>query len=192
MRRVLLRACDDERKPDRPCRLERSLGVLARLDRTDEEHVAAVARSGRERRIDAVRRHRDLRLRDAVTLDDVALRPFRHGDHVVGAADGPRDDGPEREAVEQPHRAARRLEGEIVHGHDGRAAEPERKRMLEVSEIRPDAAKEPRERDGHPRLLEPRGQMKRLDSLRDEVGPARDRGEPEVGRRGRAARGGGS
>ena len=57
--------------------------------------------------------------------------------------------------------------------------------MLEVSEIRPDAAKEPRERDGHPRLLQPRGQMKRLDSLRDEVGPAGDGGEPEVGRRGR-------
>ncbi len=115
---VLLRPGDDERKTHGPGRCERRLRVLSRVNGSDEEHVAAVGGPGRERRVDAVARDGHLRLRHAVAPDDVPLRALRHGDHVVGAADGPRYDGPKREAIEKAHRAVAFLERQIVHGDD--------------------------------------------------------------------------
>ena len=61
--------------------------------------------AGRERRVDAVRRHDDLLRREAVELDEVALRPLRDGEHARRAPRGARDDPPEDEPVAAAHRA---------------------------------------------------------------------------------------
>jgi hypothetical protein len=71
-----------------------------------------------------------------------------------------------------------------VDGDDRGARTPERQRVLEVGERRLELAEEPRHAPRHPQLLDARRQLDAVDAGRDEVRPARDRGEPEVGRRG--------
>ena len=58
----------------------------------------------------------------------------------------------------------------------------ERQRVLEVRELGPEPPEQPRQRAGHPRLLEPRRQLDRLDAGRDELGMPRHGREAEVGR----------
>jgi hypothetical protein len=82
--------------------------------------------AGGEGRVDAVRRHGHLRLRDAVQLDDVALRALRHGEHVRRLAHRARDDEPERHAVGEAHHLGVALEVHVVDRHDTRAAQAER------------------------------------------------------------------
>ena len=79
------------------------------------------------------------------------------------------------------------LEVQVVQRQHARAVPAERQRVLEVRELGPEAAQQPRQRPGHPRLLEARGQLDRLDALRHEVGTPRHGGEREVGRDERAA-----
>ena len=73
----------------------------------------------------------------------------------------------------------------------GRARAAAREGVEEVRDGGPEAAQQPRQRDGHPRDLAPRRQLDRLDPLGHELGPASDRREAEVGRRlcGELARG---
>ena len=86
-RRLALGPGDDERQADLGRRLRRSERVLPLLDRADVEKVVAAAlRPRAERRVDAVRRDRDLRLGHAVQLDQVALRPLGDGDHAAAPA----------------------------------------------------------------------------------------------------------
>ena len=70
-------AGNDEREPDLGGSSGRRQRVLAFLDRSHQQQVvAAVAVAGRERGIGAVWRDGDPLRRDAVQLDDVALRPL--------------------------------------------------------------------------------------------------------------------
>jgi hypothetical protein len=179
-RRLALRPGDDERQPD----LGRGVGcgkrVLPILNRADEEQVPAVAVSGAERGIDAVRRDRDLRLRHAVQLDQVTLRPLRDGDHASSPADRTRDDPPEDRPVPASHRADFALERKVVDGDDRRPAPAERQRVLEVRQRRAQTPKRTGHRPRHTQLLRPRRNVDRLDSGRHELGLAGQRGEPEL------------
>ncbi len=181
---LLLRPGDDERQADGASRGERGERVLATLDRADEEQVggAVRSRSRRERRVDAVRRHRHPSGRNAVQLDDVALRPLGDGEHVVGATRGARDDEPEHGAIEPAHRRRVVLEGEVVQRDDGATPPAQRQRMLEVRELGPEPAEQSRQRPRHPLLLQPRGQLDRLDTVGHELGMARHGREAQVGR----------
>src|SRR5439155_7748271 len=71
---------------------------------------------------------------------------------------------------------------QVVDRDDCDALKAERKRVLEVREVGPEAAKEPRERPRHADFLRPGGKRDRLDSCGNEVGPAGDRGEAHVRR----------
>jgi hypothetical protein len=185
--RLLLRPGDDQRQPHLACRRERRERILAPLDRAHEEQVrrgpVRPAPVGEERRVDAVRRHRDLRLGRVVELDEIALRALRHREHVVGPAHGARDRPPERRAVEPAHRARVALEREVVDGDDGAALPPERDRVLEVRELRPEPAEQARQRPRHAQLLRARGKRDRRHARGDEPGVARDRAELELGHR---------
>ena len=66
----------------------------------------------------------------------------------------------------------------------GRARARQRERVDEVGERGAEAAEQPRHRERHARDLAPGGQLDRLDPVGDELGPARDRRQPQVGRRG--------
>src|SRR5690349_1960747 len=87
-----------------------------------------------------------------------------------------------RDAVDEAHHARITLEVQVVERDDASAGVGERQRMLEVRELRSGPAKKAWQRDGHPHLLEARGQDDRLDAVRHELGMARYCGEVEVGR----------
>ena len=65
----------------------------------------------------------------------------------------------------------------------GRGPEPGGNGVLEVPHGWTELPQQTRERHGHPEHLAPRREVDRLDSRRDEVGPAGHRRQPKVGRR---------
>ena len=70
---------------------------------------------------------------------------------------------------------------QVVQRHNGSAVVAERKGVLKVS---PGGAQPPQQtgkRPGHAQFLRARGQLDRLDALRNELGVASDRGDPQVG-----------
>ncbi len=91
--------------------------------------------TGRERRIDTVRRHRDVRGVDAVEALHVVARPLRDNEHMIGASRGAGNNEPEGQPVEQAHSIPSRLEREIVERHHRAAVPTERQRVLEVREL---------------------------------------------------------
>ena len=82
--------------------------------------------------------------------------------------------------VERPHQRRVAVEREIVHRDDGRGAVERRQHVLEVNECGPQPAQRARQPDGDAQLLQPRIEPEGLDAVRHEVGPARDRDEPQV------------
>src|SRR5262245_11836962 len=100
--------------------------VLPRLDRPDVEEIAASGhRSRSERGIDTMRRDDDPVGRNAVEVDEVALRPLAHGDHASRDAGRPWDHPLEHEPVATAHRLRIALEREIVDRHDPLTRTPE-------------------------------------------------------------------
>ena len=67
--------------------------------------------------------------------------------------------------------------------HDRRARQRERQRVLEVAERRAELPEQARQRHRHPQLLERRPEPHGLDPLGDELGVARDGGDPNSGSR---------
>ncbi len=164
--------------------LDRALRILARLDRPDDERVrrAVLTRAvRRERGIDAVRGDDDLLVRDVVELDQVALRALGDGQHAIGVTGGAGNGRPEDQPVAQAHQARVALEREVVDCHDAATRAAERDRVLEVRDRGIQAPQEPGQGRRHAPDLAARLQLHRLDPVRDEVGPSRDRGEAEVG-----------
>ena len=80
------------------------------------------------------------------------------------------------------------LEVQVVQRHDGSAVVAERKRVLEMGDRR-DADRRSRRGSVHAMRssCERAAQLDRLDAVGDELGMARDRGEPQVGGDARAA-----
>ena len=64
-----------------------------------------------------------------------------------------------------------------------RAGQRERQGVLEVAEVGAEPAEQPRQGQRHPQLLGGRPEPDRLDPVGNEVGAARDRGEPKAGLR---------
>ena len=96
--------------------------VLARLQRSDGEHVIAVGRlaNGRERLADAHRDHPDLFLSDAEDVHELLRRELRDRDHAVGAAHDPGEDA--AAVLPRPHVERLRVpqDGEVVDRDDER------------------------------------------------------------------------
>src|SRR5262249_46701366 len=94
--------------------------VLARLERSDREHVVAVRRRAVacERAVDSVRYHADLLFGNTKHVDELALRELRHGNHDLRAPKNARHDAwavPARPAVEGVGMPEHR---EVVHRDD--------------------------------------------------------------------------
>ena len=70
------------------------------------------------------------------------------------------------------------LEREVVNRQHRAAAVGGRDHVVEVPERGAESPQQPRKRHGHPDALAPSGEQDRLDSVGNEVGPARDRGQP--------------
>ena len=72
-----------------------------------------------------------------------------------------------------------------MHGDDRGARAVERKRVLEVAEIGPQSAQEPRQLPGHAPLLAARGQRERLHAVGNQLGTAAHRNEAKAVGQGR-------
>ena len=165
--RLLLRADDDERQPDRLRGLERRELVLARLDRADREHVVACAAvAGPEHGSTPFGVTTTAVGREPVQLDEIAARALRHREHTRGAAGRARHDPPEHEAVAATHQRRVALEREIVDRDDRRARAAQRQRVLRVHEGGPEPSEQPRERPRHAQLLARGRELDRLDRRR--------------------------
>src|SRR6185312_5375301 len=140
-----------------------------------------------ERRVDAVGRHDYSFGRDAVALDEVALRPLRDGQDPRGAPSRSRHHTAEDPAVATAHQnGILALEREVVDRHDDRTGGAERPRILGVHERGAEAIQDPGQSPRHPQLLRARREGDRLDALWDELGVPGHRPDPEPGRRGGA------
>jgi hypothetical protein len=152
------------------------------LDRAREEHVVAAGAAGTERRVRGEGRDDDLVGRQPVERDEVVLRALRDCEHAPRLPCGARDDEPEDRRLASAHERRVTLERQVLHGEHGGDTEAERERMDEVRELRPDPAQKERDAHGHAELLASGGELERLDAFRDEIGPAGDRSEAQVGR----------
>ena len=70
-----------------------------------------------------------------------------------------------------------------MDGHDARAGQRERERVLEVPECGPEPAEQPWKRQGHPQLLGRRPELDRLDPVGNETWSPGHGGDAETGRR---------
>ena len=70
-----------------------------------------------------------------------------------------------------------------MDGHDPRAGQRERERVLEVPECGPEPAEQPWKRQGHPQLLGRRPELDRLDPVGNETWSPGHGGDAETGRR---------
>jgi hypothetical protein len=127
----------------------------------------------------------DLFRGNAVELDEVVARPLGDRNDSVGRSRRARHGRLEDKAILPGHQAGLALEGEVVNGEYGAADRPKGKRVLVMAKTRPDTPEEPRQRPRHSHLLRAGRQLQRLDPGRHALGMARDRGEVELGRRGR-------
>src|SRR6266542_5886655 len=132
-----------------------------------------------EDRIDTIWRDQDLVVANAVTLDEVALRPPRADEYAGRAANGQRNERAKEDAVADAHEIGMTLEGQIVHRDDDGSAYQRRSDVLDMDEARSDRAQQPREADRHPQDLRLAPDHQRFDARRAATGLAHERGETE-------------